>query len=215
SPETLDSFETGIKSKWYDGRLIANFAGFFNIYKDIQITTARADSSGQIILPVENAGESRLYGFELEVKAMPVPELRIHVGLGYLHNKYIKLDPATGIRMSNKLPDAPAWTFNGSIQYTISTADYGDFSLRGGAAYKSKTYKDAFNTGPLTQPGYWLVNAGIIYDTVDGNWRVALVGNNLTNQVYLTNGINVDPFGYYEGYYGRPREYSLSITRNF
>ncbi len=214
-PETLNSFEMGTKSKWYDDRLIANFSAFYNQYKNIQITTARADSNGMLILPVENAGEAELYGFELEIKAMPTPEFQIHMGLGYLYNKYTKLDETTGILMSNKLADAPAWTFNGDVQYVIPAGDNGEISLRAGAAYKSKTYKDPFNTVPLTQEGYWLVDAGITYETLDGNWRVALVGTNLANKEFLTNGLNVSAFGYFEGYYGRPREYSLSVTRNF
>ncbi|MCF8474038.1 MAG: TonB-dependent receptor [Emcibacter sp.] len=214
-PEILNSFEVGSKSKWYDDRLIANFSAFFNKYKNIQITTVQADPGGMLILPVENAGEAELYGFELEVKVMPTPELQIHMGLGYLHNEYTELDLTSGIMMSNKLADAPELTFNGSVQYVIPVGDNGEISLRGGAAYKSKTYKDPFNTVPLTQPGYWLFDAGISYETLDGDWRIALVGTNLADKKYLSNGVDVSAFGYFEGYFGRPREYSLSITRNF
>ncbi|MBL4894724.1 MAG: TonB-dependent receptor [Emcibacter sp.] len=151
----------------------------------------------------------------MEVKAMPTPELQIHMGLGYLHNEYTDLNETSGLLKSNKLADAPELTFNTSIQYAIPVGENGEVTLRGGAAYKSKTFKDPFNTVPLTQEGYWLVDAGITYDTLDGDWRVALVGTNLTNKTYLNNGINVEAFGYFEGYFGRPREYSLSVTRNF
>ncbi|MBL4894723.1 MAG: TonB-dependent receptor [Emcibacter sp.] len=48
-PETMNSLEVGTKSKWHDGRLIANFSAFYNHYKNIQITTVRSDPGGQLI----------------------------------------------------------------------------------------------------------------------------------------------------------------------
>jgi len=215
-PETLSSFEVGSKSTWYDGRMTANFSAFFNQYKDIQITTIQFDSvSGRFILPVENAGEAELYGFELEVNAMPTPELQIQMGLGYLQNNYKELQEGSGIHLTNEMVDAPEWTFNGNVQYSIPAGENGQISLRGGAAYKSQVHKDPFNSTPMIQKGYWLVDAGITYDTLDGDWRVALVGTNLTNTRHLTNGTAASAFGLFVGYYGRPRQYTLSVTRSF
>jgi len=216
NPETLNSFEVGAKSKWHDGRMTANFSAFFNQYQDIQITTIQFDSvSGRFILPVENAGEAELYGFELEVNAMPTPELQIQMGLGYLHNQYKELAEGSGIFLTNKMVDAPEWTFNSNIQYSIPAGENGEVTLRGGAAYKSELHKDPFNATPMLQKGYWLLDAGIVYDTLDGNWRVALVGTNLTNEIHLTNGTSASAFGLFVGYFGAPRQYTLSVTRNF
>ncbi|MCV6621395.1 MAG: TonB-dependent receptor [Cellvibrionaceae bacterium] len=214
--EVLNSFETGIKSKWMDGRLVANMSMFYNIYEDMQITTVGADAvTGQLVLSVNNAGEAKMSGLELEVKALPTPQLEVQMGLGYLNARYNELDESSGIRKSNELPDAPELTFNTSIAYHFDIADAGELGLRLGAAYKGKTYKDAYNTQPLTVDSYWLVDASISFETNDGDWRVALVGNNLTDEEYISNGVNVEAFGYFEGYFGRPREYALTVTRNF
>lgn len=215
--EFLNSFEFGTKTQFFDRRLTANFSAFFNTYEDVQITTVGADpnGSGALVLSVFNAGESEIYGFELEVNAQPTENFSLDFGLGYLENEYTELDPGTGIQPDASLPDAPELTFNASAQYSFPVGDLGEITIRGGGAYKSETFKDAFNTQPLTQPGYWLADASVAFDSYDGLWRLAFVGTNLSDEVYLTNGINVEAFGYFEGYYGRPREFSVTLTRNF
>jgi iron complex outermembrane receptor protein len=214
--EILNSFEAGMKSTWLDGRVIANMAAFYNIYEDMQITTVGSDpATGQLVLAVTNAGEANIYGAELEVKALVTPQFEVQMGLGYLETEYDELDAGSGIDPDNKLPDAPRLSFNGSAQYNIEIGELGELGLRIGAAYKSKTYKDPFNTAPLTQDAYWLLDASASFVTHDDKWRVALVGTNLNDKSYLSNGINVDAFGYFEGYFGRPREYSLSVTYTF
>lgn len=215
--EFLGSLEVGAKTQFFGQRMTANFSAFYNTYKDIQITTVGTDpgGSGQLVFSVFNAGESEIYGFELEVAAQPTDNIDLNVGIGYLHNEYTELDPGTGIQPDASLPDAPELTFNASGQYTVPLMSLGEVSVRGGVAYKDKTFKDAFNTQPLTQDGYWLVDASLAFETNDGSWRVALVGSNLTDEVYITNGVNAEAFGYFEGYYGRPREIALTLTHRF
>lgn len=214
--EVLNSYEAGLKSKWMDGRVVANMSVFYNLYEDMQITTVGADAeSGQLILSVNNAGEAKLSGLELEIKALPTPQLEIQMGLGYLNARYNEIDETSGIRKQNKLPDAPELSFNTSVSYHFDIADAGEMSLRVGAAYKGETYKDAYNTQPLTVESYWLVDASIGFASHDDSWRVALVGTNLTDEEYLSNGINVEAFGYFEGYFGRPREFALTVTHSF
>lgn len=215
--ETLYSYEVGAKTEFFDRRLTANFAAFYNTYKDIQITTVGADpnGSGQLVFSVFNAGESEIYGFELETVARPTDSFTLEAGIGYLKNKYTELDPGTGIAPGSRLPDAPELTFNGSAQYAFPISDLGDISIRAGGAYKSETFKEAFNTQPLTQDGYWLADASVAFESRDGLWRLAFVGTNLTDKTYITNGINAEALGFFEAYYGRPREFAVTLTRNF
>jgi len=38
---------------------------------------------------------------------------------------------------------------------------------------------------------------------------------NITDEIFVTNGVSVLGLGYVEAYYSRPREWGLSVTMNF
>lgn len=215
--EFLNSFEIGAKSQWFNRRLTANGAVFFNTYEDIQVTTVQPDPSGSgaLILPVSNAGEAEIKGLELELSARPTPDWYLELALGLLDTEYTELDPSTGIQPDAKLIDAPESTLTASAERTFALGNWGDLIVRGGASYKGKTYKDAFNTQPLTQDGYWLYDASIALEMHDGDWRLALTGTNLSDEVYITNGVQAEALGLFDAYLGRPREVALTLTHRF
>ncbi|MFP5455962.1 MAG: hypothetical protein ACLGHK_10740, partial [Alphaproteobacteria bacterium] len=64
--------------------------------------------------------------------------------------------------------------------------------------------------------GYHLFNATLLYDTSDKLWQVAVGIRNITDKRYLLTGNNeFGGFGYVEGVFARPREWSLSVRRSF
>ena len=51
---------------------------------------------------------------------------------------------------------------------------------------------------------------------VNDNWTVALQGSNLADKEYMTTGYNLNQaVGVYTGFYGPPRQYSLTVRYNF
>src|SRR5690606_36047689 len=62
-PEYVWSYEAGIKTEWFDKRLLLNLSAFYNDYTDIQLTSLRA-VEGLIVIVTENAGEARIKGLE-------------------------------------------------------------------------------------------------------------------------------------------------------
>ena len=68
---------------------------------------------------------------------------------------------------------------------------------------------------PITQDGYGLVGAGIIWKANDA-WTVSLQGSNLTDKEYRTTGYNLyAALGVHTGFYGPPRQYSLTVKYDF
>ncbi|WOF43012.1 TonB-dependent receptor [Sphingopyxis indica] len=66
------------------------------------------------------------------------------------------------------------------------------------------------------QPGYHLLNANLTYVDPSEKWRVALGVTNLTNRHYLVGGFSDLPAtGFVDGTYARPREWYLTVRRNF
>jgi len=71
-------------------------------------------------------------------------------------------------------------------------------------SYKSTIYHSIQNFPTLITNPYSVVNTRFTYTTSSGLIDVAVFGTNLTNKIYLTNGIGIGSLGYDEGYYSRP-----------
>jgi iron complex outermembrane recepter protein len=84
-PETLDAFEVGLKSTWFEDRVRLNLSAFINKYKDLQLTILNCPQfsppglGGVCGLP-SNAGDATIEGFELETEAHPIRNLLIEYG---------------------------------------------------------------------------------------------------------------------------------------
>ncbi|MDA5192529.1 TonB-dependent receptor [Govanella unica] len=230
-PEILNTFEVGTKTAWFDNRMTFNVAGFYSIYKDVQVTTVDSGSNGSLLLLTRNVGEARLYGLEAELVARPMQGLDLNMAVGYLHSEWHKLNIVdANLKLSNKLVDSPKWTLNMGAQYRLPISEnFGSLVLRGDASFRSLTWKDPFNVtrAPASRPGdkiterrmaqdaYWLVNTRLSWTNPSDNWEVALFVTNLLDKRYFTSMLPVDNFGYDEAYVGRPREWGLSASYKF
>ena len=68
---------------------------------------------------------------------------------------------------------------------------------------------------PISQDGYGLLNAGVIWN-INPAWTVSLQGTNLADKEYLTTGYNlVSSLGVLTGFYGAPRQFSLTARYDF
>ncbi|MEJ0047901.1 MAG: TonB-dependent receptor [Rhodospirillales bacterium] len=74
SPETVDTYEVGVKSDWWQHRLRANLALFYNDYSDLQQSIYVTTLPGA---PTElvNAGHAHTDGAELETTMLPLDGL--------------------------------------------------------------------------------------------------------------------------------------------
>ena len=71
------------------------------------------------------------------------------------------------------------------------------------------------STQPITQDAYGLVNAGVIWEPNDA-WTISLQGTNLADEEYRTTGYNLNAaLGVLTGFYGAPRQYTLSARYDF
>lgn len=215
-PEYLTSYEAGIKSEWLDRRLMLNGAFFFYDYEDLQLSSFEPGSDPtNVVLTVANAGQVEIKGFELELAARPVEGLDIQLGVGYQTNEYTELDPSVPWSIDNVLPDAPKWSINGGIQYAVPLGQAGKLVPRLDASYKSKTYKDTYNSEDIAQDDLWLLNAQLAWQTADENWTITAFVTNLADEEYITRGLHFADFGFTTVYPGRPREWGLSASYRF
>jgi outer membrane receptor protein involved in Fe transport len=89
-PEYLNAFEVGIKTDWLDRRLRFNLTYFYDYHEDIQQRqTIVTDETGfGTTNAVLNTGNAIFQGGELELEALPIPELLFRFGVGLTYAKY-------------------------------------------------------------------------------------------------------------------------------
>jgi iron complex outermembrane receptor protein len=229
--EQVDSFEVGAKMGLLDQRLFLNVAAFHNKYEDIQLSVFTAyDSNGDgtddaFFGDFTNAGKGTVQGLEVEYQWLLTDGFSLSGNLAWLDAEYDEFRYA-GLNIADEQEFTNAPEFSGAINLEWRTAvgAAGELSARVGYSYQSEVVATTeiiraevppFGRSPITQDGYGLITAGVVWDG-GGPWSVALQGTNLTDKEYLTTGYNLNrALGVYTGFYGAPRQYSLSVRYDF
>ncbi|MEM1114710.1 MAG: TonB-dependent receptor [Pseudomonadota bacterium] len=212
--ETLDAYELGFKSTWFQDTLRVNVAIFRMEYNDKQESAFVAGAGFQ----QSNAGESTSEGFELEVDWVPAENWLIFGAVGYadsVYDEYV-LDEFTDYS-GNKLTRAPEWTFNAGAQYNWTFG-----GGLGGIARLEYAYQDEFFTRPNNDPFFAadsqnLVNARLGIRGNDDSWEATLWGRNLTDDdnINSLDGASSFVFPFYHYSLIAPRTYGLELRYNF
>lgn len=85
-PETLVSYEAGLKSELFDRRVRFNLAGYYSKYKDIQVSVF--DPFNNRIFDVINAGRAVAQGFEANLTAVVFDGMTVSGSYGYVDPKF-------------------------------------------------------------------------------------------------------------------------------
>ncbi|MDG2516236.1 TonB-dependent receptor [Lysobacter soli] len=224
--ESVDSYEIGTKMGFLDQTLFLNLAAFHNKYKDIQLSVFTAyDSNGDGVDDAffgdfTNAGSGTVEGVEVEYQWLPTKHWLISGNFAWLDAKYDEFMYA-GVNIADEQEFTNAPDFSGAlnVEWRTPLSNGGDISARVGYSYQSDVVAttEIVRTGaqPITQDGYGLVNAGVIW-RLDENWSFSLQGTNLADKEYRTTGYNLNAaLGVLTGFYGAPRQYSLAVRYDF
>jgi len=211
-PEVVKMYEVGSKFTGLDNRLRLNFALFHSDYSDIQVLGRVPGSAGA---ETTNAGEADIDGFEIDMTYLPVEDLLIQAGVGYLDGDYTSLGAnVVGISPDDALPKTPQWTLSASISYTYHINEQFDITPRIDWSYRSEVANlaTAGTDSFASQDSYDLVNASIALTTTDNKWKLVLSGKNLGDERYVYSGEGIEPFyGAAYGLFAPPRTWSLLL----
>ena len=226
-PETIETYELGLKSAFNGGRITTNAAVFYSDYQDVQIPGSVAiDTNGDgkddsFAGVTTNAGKAKIKGAELEAVANLTPNFMIAGMYSYIDAEY-KEYIAAGVNVASQrtFQNTPKNSANLRFNYDIPmpVAGYGGkLSLIGSASYKGATAQ--FETASLLdQESYKLYDASIVWTRLDGKVRVGLHGKNLSDKHYKTGGYLFPTLGN-EGtltaFYGNPRQVSATLEYRF
>lgn len=235
-PEEVTNYELGVKIDAFDQRIRFNTAFYYMDYDDIQIRiTEQGRSFADILLFIDNAGSATIRGFEVELTALPLPNVILNATASYTdasYDEFIASDVNTSVtppvqstvdRSDEDFAAIPKLTYSFSAMIILPT-DFGEFAPR-----LSMYYRDSLYTG--LDASAWdsqFRDLATIDDVTLWNFRVGytppnkeniqlwLFVDNLTDENYFQGGFsNTESLGAGSYVLGSPRTYGLEASISF
>ncbi|WP_245257471.1 TonB-dependent receptor [Methylocapsa acidiphila] len=203
-PETVNSYEVGLKSAFFDQRLLVNMAAFV-MYNQNYITNETSNVGSTPITYLGNAKEAVSRGVELDIRGRPIDDITTYASFTYndtyfrsfknsacpyelsymttpcdLTGKPLSNTPkfamATGFEYSHKLDVLESITPKPLVGYFGA-----DFT------YQTGTYSNSDDSIYSYIPAYGLLNlhAGVRFE--DASWDLSAWAHNALNNHYFIN----------------------------
>ncbi|MBS3958945.1 MAG: TonB-dependent receptor [Xanthomonadaceae bacterium] len=231
-PETVLSWEAGMKVELFDNRARVNASVFHYTIDDQQLTAVGGTANFNSLL---NAEQSHGHGFELDLEALLGENLLVTFGTGW--NRTEIDDPALAVSTcfnaiacrvvdptivrdgrtlalidGNPLPQAPEWTTNLTARYGIPLGNDAELYVYTDWAYRSEVNfflyeSDVFRGAPLLVGG---LRVGYAWDL--GRYEVAAFGRNILNEIEAVGGID---FNNRTGFINEPRTWGVEFRAGF
>jgi iron complex outermembrane receptor protein len=237
NPEYSSTYELGLKSEFFQHRLLVNAAVYYTDYKGIQLNIQQG------ISPVyTNAGNAKIKGAELETAFLVGGGLTLHSTAAFIDAYYTEVNPNAnfpqyalpdgttvcpagppicGVKwvgvsaLDAKLPKTPKWKATFDPQYTFRLPNSAQVRLIPAFTYTTELFNDSLNTPQLRRPATRMLDASIHYVSPDELYDVAFGGTNLTDDRFVTAGSPNYGAGEVGGYYNPPRMWYLSLRFKF
>ena len=248
-PEKARNDEIGFRTEWLDSRLRLNLTYFDMLYTDRQGPIQIADPSLATGFRIEqaNTGDVNFDGYEIEGQIAVTDNFTIDLSAGLLD--FTVADPCanngdflTPSAVEDSYSLGARWSVpmrRGGLTFALAYAYTGPQETHQGGTTRTcfnadgtpNTLANGLLDSRYELPDYSLLNGRIRYISGDGNWELALFGNNLTDETYgsfasLFGGafwdtptgvgpIAAPPRAALGVTRGRPREYGLTFQYNF
>jgi iron complex outermembrane receptor protein len=219
-PENLQDYEIGWKATNFDGHLHTTLDGFYDAYKDFQVTLATGPGQTGIL----NTKRATIEGVEAQGQAV-FGDLSFDFSAAYVHGTFGS-DIATDSRFGdtidisgNQMVFSPHLTANAGVQYAFDLGNGNTLTPRIDYAFV-----DGQETSVFAVPGLDglsarnIVNALLTY-TMQDNWMVEAYATNLNNDHYTAayaTGLGILPGTSANlRYAGPPRQFGIRIAKYF
>lgn len=212
--ETLDAYELGLKSEFFDRRVRLNASAFYYDYKNQQVF-AQTTRNGLTVLVLDNAANSKVYGGEAEITARPIQPLTLTAGVSLLHAKYGDYFTEGKDFTGNWLPQSPKVTFNAAATWVAPLENGASIVANVDANYSSKVYFDNSNADRLSQDAVWIAGAQLSWRSPDQKIEAGAFARNLFDKTYTVAISNIDSLGVDLLSYNRPRSLGVFLRYHY
>jgi len=220
-PETLTSYEVGMKLTLPEAHLRFDTSAFYYDFKNFQATFVRSTEANARL---QNAGTVHTRGLESSIEWFPIHRLTANLGVSLLHAEIVSSDvvlsplnggaPAT--IAGNEVPNAPHYTVNALLRYEAPLPGGYNLGLQTDGVKVGAHFLEPNNRDVLRENGYYLLNARIALSPAKGPWEVAAWARNLTNQTYMSAAQDlIQSLGFAEVVLGQPRTWGVSVDYRF
>jgi len=218
-PETVNAYEVGLKSEWFQRRLTANLTAFHYNYHDLQIGAVQFEPLvAGFTTRLVNARGLKTDGLEFETNYRPTDALTITGNVSYLHAKYLSqiLNLGGGAQQMADVPKDSVPKFSGflGVDYNFPLTNGAEFVWAGGVQYKGAEMLNPLVEFIGYQPAYALVDSSLTYRNSNGKFSIALYGQNLFDKYYKINGDSGTNIFEWD-IVGRPRTYGVRLIKDF
>jgi iron complex outermembrane receptor protein len=209
--EEAISYEGGWKGRLMDGRVSASLAAFYIDYDRRQIETQIPAADAGIVELINNVGDSKQFGFEVDLRMIVSDALSVGLSAGWIEAEWDSgTSVVTGANEDGSLilkdiggdtpPVTPDFSWNLSADYMQPMSGAMNFiagvQISHNGKYNGLRLSDPAGVG-VVNPSFTLVGAqvGIAGD----NWELALNVENLLDEDYYTDVQTFPDFFFLEG----------------
>lgn len=205
--ETNWTYEAGIKTTWFEERLILNAAVFYIDWDDLQLSLIDTTTFKGFI---DNAGQATSTGVEFELTGRITEGLDVFAGFGYTDAEFDSFVDQFGNDVAgNNLAFVPDTTFNVGAQVNGDLGNGTSWFARGEYVNIGTYQLDAANT---KSQQFELTNfrAGVAWDNV----RIEGWIRNAFDEDYVLVAFPLTPTAFI-GENGVPRTYGVTVSIQF
>lgn len=211
--DSLKSYEVGLKGRFLERALELDTALYVMDWSDLHARVS-AQIAGSSFLIVGNVGSARIQGGELGLKAAPLRDRDVLIGLTatVLAAELTETTPNVG-NDGDRVPNVPEFSANLYGEYGFGIGDW-ESILRAEFAYVGDSYSDFNATRPVytRQGDYSLVN--LRWNMARAPYRLAVYVENVFDELaWITTSI--DSRRPLEAYPTRPRTYGVQLSYRF
>lgn len=210
-PEKLTSYEVGAKVSLLERSLQVNVSAFYYDYRDIQ--TFKRSTVGAIPIQIlGNVDKATVKGIDADVAWRPTHDLTLQASLGLLDSRLGEFVNAAGVvQDGNSLPNAPELSFKAQASYDLHLPNDYVAQITVQPSYASSAFRDSENTAIAKTPSFWTVDGNILLSSPNSPWTFSIWGKNLTDNIYLTQVIDLTGLGFGTKIYSAPRTFGATV----
>ena len=209
-PETVDNYELGMKSTWWDNRIQFNVTLYDMDYSDLQVF----ELNSRLLLVLSSA-QAESKGVDVDFNILLMENLTVSTSYNYSDATYTDFTSSGGaIYDDNDMVYAPNSAFAIDVDYRYDLGSVGALDFNVTYNWKDDYYTSPSNAEKTKQDDIGMLGASIAWSSNDESWLVSVWGKNLDDEQQLASLI-VDPTQITSESYMAPRTYGLTVTKTF
>jgi iron complex outermembrane receptor protein len=233
-PETITSYEGGIKTRFLDNRLSLSLSAYHYDYKNLQLLIAAPVGGGVSVAFYGNAPKAKVDGVELEGSAQITDTTLLDFSLTHTNARYIDYSPFAGFNFRGAALDrAPKFVLGANLSQDVPLGGSQRLRFSVGTRWSDEYFLSSFGLGfQVRQSSFFKSDASITFSDTNSKLVIQAFVRNIEDNVeknfYLQGAGYIpspDPTRSLGGVYnyldtgvvgfGAPRTFGLRVSKGF